>query len=208
MKFEVKPNELNQVREIMREDSERIDEEITAMFEIKTQLGNIWKGKDFEEFSRSYSAYLSKLKEIPKALNDIEFFINKANKAYCEKDIDLQQRLERSNQIMKNDIIYISNFSEFKLIISKLRNNLENIKNLFNNEKNNIEKINGTDVWNGMTQTIIYNKFKELEKNFPDVEKALSTYIMFLETALENYQKLESNIKENIDDNSDNLNVN
>lgn len=109
---------------------------------------------------------------------------------------------------MKNDIIYISNFSEFKLIISKLRNNLENIKNLFNNEKNNIEKINGTDVWNGMTQTIIYNKFKELEKNFPDVEKALSTYIMFLETALENYQKLESNIKENIDDNSDNLNVN
>lgn len=38
MKFEVKPNELNQVREIMREDSERIDEEITAMFEIKTQL--------------------------------------------------------------------------------------------------------------------------------------------------------------------------
>ena len=109
---------------------------------------------------------------------------------------------------MKNDIIYISNFSEFKLIISKLRNNLENIKNLFNNEKNNIEKINGTDVWNGMTQTIIYNKFKKLEKNFPDVERALSTYIMFLETTLENYQKLESNIKENIDDNSDNLNVN
>ena len=109
---------------------------------------------------------------------------------------------------MKNDIIYISNFSEFKLIISKLRNNLENIKNLFNNEKNNIEKINGTDVWNGMTQTIIYNKFKELEKNFPDVEKALGTYIMFLETTLTNYQKLESNIKENIDDNSDNLNVN
>ena len=99
MKFEVKPNELNQVREIMREDSERIDEEITAMFEIKTQLGNIWKGRDFEEFSRSYSAYLSKLKEIPKALNDIEFFINKANKAYCEKDIDFatEVRMEQTN---------------------------------------------------------------------------------------------------------------
>ena len=38
---------------------------------------------------------LDKLKTVPMALNDIEFFINKANKIYCEKDRNFASAIRR-----------------------------------------------------------------------------------------------------------------
>ena len=42
--------------------------------------------------------YLENLKKVPIALNDIEVFINRSNKIYCEADRDFAKLIERNRK--------------------------------------------------------------------------------------------------------------
>ena len=95
MQLKLKPEELNKVREIMRSDSLYLDEEINKLNEYLIELQTVWKGIDANNFYINFSGYLNKLKTVPMALNDIEFFINKANKIYCEKDRNFASAIRR-----------------------------------------------------------------------------------------------------------------
>jgi hypothetical protein len=104
--------------------------------------------------------------------------------------------------------ISITDFAEFQDVINTFEDCLKNMREIFNGEKNNIENINETSTWTGVTQKVIYEKHKELQKNFPSIEEALQVYIDFLKKTLSDYQRFIDTINKSTDDNSYQLNVN
>lgn len=104
--------------------------------------------------------------------------------------------------------IVITDTNEFERIITEFEQIRNNIQNVFTEEKNNIEKINDENVWNGKTQEIIYQKHLDFQKNFSPIEEALEIYINFLKNSLQSYKDLENNINQNINTASEELNVN
>jgi hypothetical protein len=59
--------------------------------------------------------------------------------------------------------IVITNSEQFEEVIRTFEQTLPKIKDIFANERSNAEEINATSTWTGMTQSVVYNKFRELE---------------------------------------------
>ena len=105
-------------------------------------------------------------------------------------------------------MITITNSQEFESIINKIEKSSLRIESLFNEEGKTFENINETDIWTGKAQGIIYNKYKDLEKNFAPIEETLQIYVAFLRNTLDSYKQLEENIMKNTETNENNLDVN
>lgn len=104
--------------------------------------------------------------------------------------------------------VVIENSDEFEALINSFENSTNKIKDIFNNEKNEIEKINSTDVWSGDTQKVIYDKNKMLQENFDPIVEALDYYVLFMKKVVSDYKAFENKINQNAEVNSDELNVN
>lgn len=96
--------------------------------------------------------------------------------------------------------VVITNSEEFEQIIMSLENSYNKIKDLFQNQKRNVEEINSTDTWTGATAEVVYNKYKLLTSNFNPIEYSLEIYIKFLRKTLEDYKRAEEEIDKNIND--------
>ena len=92
--------------------------------------------------------------------------------------------------------------------LSIFENSLTNIKNIFQNERNNLNYMNDGHSWVGKSQQTMYNKQIEFQQNFDPIEEALQVYIDFIRKSLEDYNREESTRVKNIEENLDNLNVN
>ena len=104
--------------------------------------------------------------------------------------------------------VVIENSDEFEALINSFETSTNKIKDIFNNEKNEIEKINSTDVWSGDTQKVIYDKNKMLQENFDPIVEALDYYVLFMKKVVSDYKAFENKINQNAEVNSDELNVN
>ena len=104
--------------------------------------------------------------------------------------------------------IAITDYNQFNSVITSFENSLNHIKEIFANEKQNIENINATDIWTGKTQEVIYNKYKLLANNFEPIETALQIYIDFLKNTLQEYKNTNEYLNKSIELNDENLNVN
>lgn len=104
--------------------------------------------------------------------------------------------------------IVITNTDSFENIIGSFESSLNKIKDAFDRETAHIETINKTDVWTGATQEVMYEKHKELEKNFNPIEDALQHYINFMKKTVSDYKAIEAKIDSDANDNSTNLDVN
>lgn len=104
--------------------------------------------------------------------------------------------------------ITITSSDSFENIISSFEQSLSKVKDIFDKETKHIETINKTDVWTGATQEVIYEKHKELEKNFKPIEESLQIYINFMKKTVSDYKALEEKIDSDAIDNATNLNVN
>lgn len=101
--------------------------------------------------------------------------------------------------------ILINNTMEFEKEINSLQSSLSRIKDIFQKENVNMNKIDNTDIWSGKTQQSITEKYDELKENFPVIEESLENYIKFLRLTLENYKNTEIKINTNIDNVQKNL---
>ena len=111
--------------------------------------------------------------------------------------------------IMGNNYsIEITSVSEFEGIIATLKDSLRRISDNFDVEKNDMKKIDKTDVWSGEVQEKIYSKYSELSECYSPIVESLETYIKFLDNTVASYVAAENTINKNIDSNFDNLNVN
>ena len=104
--------------------------------------------------------------------------------------------------------IDISSSDEFENIIKDLKSSLVRIDNSFKNENNFMRKIDKTDIWFGQTQEKLYAKYLELSKCYNPIVESLSTYIKFLENVINSYKNVELVMNNDIDDNSENFDVN
>lgn len=104
--------------------------------------------------------------------------------------------------------VVIENSDEFESLINSFEISANKIKDIFNNEKNEIEKINSTDVWSGDTQKVVYDKNKMLQENFDPIVEALDYYVLFMKKVVSDYKAFENKTKQNAEVNSDELNVN
>ena len=104
--------------------------------------------------------------------------------------------------------VYITDSDKFEEIISTLESSIPNIEDIFNNQNNNFNSIDGTDIWQGDTQRVISSKYDELSQNFTPIVDTLRDYIKYLKITINNYKNLENKIDKSIDENLENLNVN
>ena len=103
--------------------------------------------------------------------------------------------------------IVITNSAQFQEVINNLEQSYGKIKDLFVNQKKNVEEINSTDTWTGATAEVMYGKYKLLTDNFEQIEYSLDLYIKFLKKTLEDYTLAEKVIDKNIDDLAQSLDV-
>lgn len=104
--------------------------------------------------------------------------------------------------------IVIENTDDFEQIIRNLENTLPDIEFIFNYVDKSIENINGNELWYGKAQETFCNKYKEFRENYTIVNESFENYIKFLKIVVSNYKKALKQINNNIENNSDNLNVN
>ena len=94
MVFKVKHDELNQVSDIIKNDSDACSAEIDNMLSNIEKLRDIWTGEDADQFCDSIDDYLTKMKNIPLAMIKMSSAISIADKGYKELDEAFENALE------------------------------------------------------------------------------------------------------------------
>ncbi len=104
--------------------------------------------------------------------------------------------------------IFIANSDSFETSIMVFEESLKKISDIFENQNKNMEQINGTEIWTGMVQKSIYEKYIEMKNNYPTIEESLKAYIDFMKKVLMDYKRAENEIDRNAEINASELNVN
>ena len=104
--------------------------------------------------------------------------------------------------------IEITSPEAFQEVISSMETSYNNIKNIIDKEKKNVERINETDVWTGKAAETVYEKYKLLNSNYDQIDYSLDLYIKFLKKTLEDYLRLIEESGKNIEGMSTSLDVN
>lgn len=106
--------------------------------------------------------------------------------------------------------IIITDSNAFESEIMEFENELTKIKDIFDSERKNTDKIKDDDnkIWSSETQRTIYDKKREFQENFSPIEEAIETYIKFLKKTLEDYRRFEETTNKSMEQQSNNLDVN
>lgn len=104
--------------------------------------------------------------------------------------------------------IVITDSAQFEEVIKTIEQTLPKIHDIFENEKRNIEEINGTSTWTSETQKVIYEKFKMLANNFTPIDDSLNIYLKFLKKTLQDYKNFEAHVDKAAEASSIQLDVN
>lgn len=110
---------------------------------------------------------------------------------------------------MNNNNIGITSSESFQEVIENVKKIRNNMADIFGKEKINAEKINGsTNTWIGKTQTVVYEKHKQLSDGYDKVLETMDIYIRFMQKALDDYMALDQKITKDAQNNATALNVN
>ena len=109
---------------------------------------------------------------------------------------------------MSNQNLKINNFAEFEETITLLTESYNKMKDVFDKQRKNAEKVNETDTWTGRAQKSMYGKYKALNDNFAPIEYSLDLYIKFLNKTKEDYRLANEEIAKNVDEFAQSLDVN
>lgn len=93
MIIKVKHDELNDVSNTIKKDSEDYDVEIEMMLNSVELLKNIWQGDDASIFCDNFTDYLTRMKGIPVTLRKMSEAIDTANEGYQEFDESFSSKL-------------------------------------------------------------------------------------------------------------------
>ena len=101
------------------------------------------------------------------------------------------------------------NASGATTIYDDLKNNTEEIKDIFDEIEFMMEAINGEDsTWKGKSQESFYESFRTISGKFDEINENLDRQNEFLKETIDNYNEGEKNINSNLEKKSDDLNVN
>jgi len=98
---------------------------------------------------------------------------------------------------------------QFSSNIQKFENKANDIADCLEKISTQMMNIDGTNnTWKSKNAELIYDDYKNLEKQFEKINVELCSYVVFLKDTLSEYEKLESQTDKKIDDNSSNLDIN
>ena len=104
--------------------------------------------------------------------------------------------------------ITINDSNKYEDTIEVFKNTIIEIQDIFDKQNIDMDKINGTEIWNSDTQKIITTKYNKLKPEYDKIIESLNNYVSFMNNTINSYKKLEDTINNSIDTNIDNLNVN
>lgn len=105
-------------------------------------------------------------------------------------------------------MVVINDSSKFENIISDLISSYGRIIEIFNRQNSNMEIVNDTDVWSGLTQSTVCTKYEQLSNNYQAISDSLATYINSLSQTLNNYKAFEEKTQNDAEGNNASLDVN
>lgn len=92
--------------------------------------------------------------------------------------------------------------------IDVFKSSLSNIRNIFESEQKMLLVMNNGHSWVGTAQEAMYNKMISFQNNFEPVLEALQVYIDFMQKASDDYKRFEETRNKNLEESSNELNVN
>ncbi len=104
--------------------------------------------------------------------------------------------------------IEITDYGKFEEVINKMQSSLDNLHDLFANERKNDSTLSDGSTWVGKAAEHMYSKAIELEENYEPIEYSLNLYIAFLRKTLEDYKLIDEAINKNAEEYSYELDVN
>ena len=94
MLLKVGHEELQNVSDEIKVDSEAYDVEIENMLKEVEKLKTIWQGQDAETFCDSFSQYLNKMKNMSVAMKNMSTVMDIANNGYQDMDAAFSNALK------------------------------------------------------------------------------------------------------------------
>ncbi len=96
--------------------------------------------------------------------------------------------------------------SNLSLLAFSIDNKIEEIDEVYKAVNNKLKSIDGSNnIWKGKGATAFVNLYHSVVKEFTPTIEELEKYNLFLASTIENYEKIENNINEDIEKNSENL---
>ena len=101
--------------------------------------------------------------------------------------------------------VVIKDSAKFREVIENIEAVFPRIQDAFQSENRNSESMNGEgETWKGQSQEKLYEKYQELAKNFTPIEETIALYIRFLKKTLEDYEALEQQTNNMIEEYANN----
>lgn len=98
--------------------------------------------------------------------------------------------------------------NNLSLLAFSIENKIEEIDEVYKEVKNKLNSIDGTNnIWKGKASTAFINLYQSVVKEFTPTIEELEKYNLFLASTIENYEKIENNLNEDIEKNSENLKI-
>lgn len=94
MLVKVDHRELENIKDVMKTDSDLLDEEINVMLNNLEKLRTIWQGEDSDKFYNNAFNYISRMKTITNAMGVMGEFIYNMNNNYQENDKQFSKEIE------------------------------------------------------------------------------------------------------------------
>ena len=96
--------------------------------------------------------------------------------------------------------------NNLSLLAFSIENKIEEIDEIYKAIDSKLKSIDGTNnIWKGKSATAFVNLYQSVVKDFIPTIEELEKYNLFLASTIENYEKIENNLNEDIEKNSENL---
>ena len=89
------PEELRNVEQVMREDTEEVKTAIKEFADELLELSKVWQGSDANEFYKNAVEYVNKMQRIPEAMSLMTKAINKSNDSLTEGDEEFSRLIDK-----------------------------------------------------------------------------------------------------------------
>ena len=105
--------------------------------------------------------------------------------------------------------INITSTDEFDSSVERLNNILNKMRESFDLETKSLNELfNNSEAWRGNSRDAANEKYQELSSMYPSICASLENYISFLVDTSNNFKEFEESVNNNLENNTDTLNVN
>ena len=96
MVIKVDYNELINVHSKLKEEGEKLNEEVDNLLQVLEKVKSSWGGTDQEIFTGKANAYFNNIKQIAGSIDEFSNFMKYAEKSYESRDLRWKKEIEEA----------------------------------------------------------------------------------------------------------------